>query len=108
MPIISVLGFFQVITIPTDAKGDNIRVITGSNSQISKNIIIGIDNDRALESMIERKNQDNYIRGKNILYFLKDRMNYIIEDNIANHFLSLNPWIITLSWLNSIKEMNRT
>ncbi|MBW8308766.1 MAG: hypothetical protein K0M45_03865 [Candidatus Paracaedibacteraceae bacterium] len=102
----SALVISSLITVPTDAKDDNLRVIHKEGIYH----LISIDNDRALADMIALKEVTNkhVIQGKNILYLLPEPMTkWFIAPSVRDRLLGTDGVTFILDWLSILEQQNK-
>ncbi|MBW8308768.1 MAG: SEL1-like repeat protein [Candidatus Paracaedibacteraceae bacterium] len=100
----SALVMASLITVPSDAKDDNIRV----SQEGSKWRLVGIDNDRALAHMIvSAGDRGHYVQGKNILYLLGEPMQWPVDKTIRQRIRDLEAPCLILDWLRVLEQQNQ-
>ncbi len=97
---------FSYLTHPADAKGDNLMVTCGDD-QGNNRQIISIDNDLSLASMVIAEKPDFHtLEARSILWTIPQFMQQPLRSDVQEHFLSLQPTTIILTWLASLRQAN--
>ncbi len=92
----------DLVTVPCDAKDDNLRVVTSKNGDKT----ISIDSDRALASMIISEFGKHYIQGKNMRYLMSEPMNWFFTEDVGTRIKSHNANRLVVDWLALMGQQN--
>lgn len=100
------------LTLPSDAKGDNF-IVKNPQGQNGKKEVVSIDSDRIRFHSYEyheykrSKHIELEIKTRNIFFLLQELMVQKPDQKVKDYFLNIAPDDFILTWLKSLKKIDR-